>query len=216
MYLPSHFEVTDTDTLHGLIREHPLGALVINGPHGLDANHMPFEIDSEPAPHGRLLAHVARANPLWRNAGAGGEVLVIFQGPSGYVTPSWYPTKQETGKVVPTYNYAVVHAYGRLRAIEDKAWLRAFVERLTDRHEGSRAAPWHVSDAPASYIDQMLGAIVGIEVTVTRLLGKWKMSQNRTPADQAGVVGGLKEQGPTNDLAMAQLVERYGKPRRGE
>src|SRR5512141_1308618 len=138
MYLPSHFEMTDTGALHGLIREHPLGALVMNGPQGLDANHLPFEIDAEPAPHGKLLAHVARANPLWRNASGDSEVLVIFQGSSGYITPSWYPTKQATGKVVPTYNYAVVHAYGRLRAIEDRAWLLAFVTRLTDRHESAR------------------------------------------------------------------------------
>ena len=209
MYLPSHFEVTDVTALHALIREHPLGAIVTNGPQGLEANHVPFEIDPEPAPHGKLLAHVARANPLWRRTDADSEVLVIFQGPSGYITPSWYPTKKETGKVVPTYNYAVVHAYGRLRAIEDRQWLRAFVEHLTDRHESARAEPWHIGDTPASYIDQMVGAIVGIEVTVTRLVGKWKMSQNRTPADRLGVAAGLEASASADDRAMARLVRDY-------
>jgi transcriptional regulator len=206
MYLPSHFEMTDTEALHGLIREHPLGALVITGPDGLDANHVPFEVDGEPAPHGRLLAHVARANPLWRNAGKNGDVLVIFQGASGYITPSWYPTKSASGKVVPTYNYAVVHAYGRVRAIEDREWLRALVTRLTDRHESVRANPWQVSDAPAEYIDQMLAAIVGLEVTITRMIGKWKMSQNRTPSDRAGVAAGLGAMEGKDQAAMARLV----------
>jgi transcriptional regulator len=213
MYLPSHFEVTDTEALHGLIREHPLGALVINGASGLDANHIPFEVDAEPAPHGRLIAHVARANPLWRQAGEDNEVLVIFQGPSGYITPSWYPTKSASGKVVPTYNYAVVHAYGRVRAIDDREWLRAFVTRLTDRHESIRSTPWHVTDAPADYIDQMLAAIVGLEVTITRIVGKWKVGQNRTPADQAGVIDELRARGAVGDDVMAQALEKYGKPR---
>ncbi len=213
MYVPPHFEVVSTDALHALIREHPLGALVTHGPQGMEANHVPFELDPEPAPHGRLLAHVARANPLWRS-GDDAEVLVIFQGASGYVTPSWYPSKQASGKVVPTYNYAVVHAYGRMRAVEDKAWLRAFVTRLTERHEAQRSEPWRVSDAPDDYIDKMLGAIVGIEVTITRLVGKWKVGQNRTPADQAGVIDGLRARGDPDDVVMAEALERYGKPRR--
>lgn len=211
MYVPSHFEVTDSAALHSLIREHPLGALVTNGPQGLDANHLPFEIDPEPAPHGRLLAHVARANPLWRHAGDA-EVLVVFQGVSGYITPSWYPTKKETGKVVPTYNYAVVHAYGRMRAIDDPAWLRAFVERLTDRHESTREQPWRVNDAPASYVDPMLNAIVGIEVTITRLAGKFKMSQNRPMPDRLGVIAGLEASDGANGHAMARLMRDCMKP----
>ncbi len=216
MYLPKHFEMTDIAALHGLIRKHPLGALVMNGTNGLDANHVPFELDTDPAPYGKLLAHVARANPLWRTASDDREVLVIFQGASGYVTPSWYPTKQATGKVVPTYNYAVVHAYGRMRAIEDGMWLRALVDRLTGLHEASRLQPWRVSDAPAHYVEQMLGAIVGVEITVTRLVGKWKVSQNRTPTDQAGVVAGLRARGGPDDLPIAEALEKYGKPRRAE
>ena len=165
MYMPTHFEETRVPTMHDLIRAHPFGALVTSTPAGLDANHVPFEIDPEPAPYGTLRAHVARANPVWREAG-NTSVLVIFQGPSTYISPAWYPTKQETGKVVPTWNYAVVHAHGTLRAIDDRAWLRAFVETLTNRHESRRPTPWLVSDAPADYIESMVGGIIGLEVPV--------------------------------------------------
>lgn len=204
MYLPKHFEETRVDVLHGLIRAHPLGALVTAGAGGLEADHVPFEIDPDPAPFGTLRAHVARANPVWRDGA--GDALVIFQGPESYVTPSWYPTKRESGKVVPTWNYVAVHAYGRLRAIDDPAWLRAFVTRLTDRHEARRAAPWKVSDAPGDYVDQLLAAIVGIELPVARLLGKWKVSQNRPAADRAGVVAGLEGDGGDAARAMAAAV----------
>ncbi len=204
MYLPKHFEETRVDVLHGLIRAHPLGTLVTAGAGGLEANHVPFEIDPDPAPFGTLRAHVARANPVWRDGA--GDALVLFQGPEIYVTPSWYPTKRESGKVVPTWNYVAVHAYGRLRAIDDPAWLRAFVTRLTDRHEARRAAPWKVSDAPGDYVDQLLAAIVGIELPVARLLGKWKVSQNRPAADRAGVVAGLEGDGGDAARAMAAAV----------
>lgn len=204
MYLPKHFEETRVDVLHGLIRAHPLGALVTAGAGGLEADHVPFEIDPDPAPFGTLRAHVARANPVWRDGA--GDALVLFQGPEIYVTPSWYPTKRESGKVVPTWNYVAVHAYGRLRAIDDPAWLRAFVTRLTDRHEARRAAPWKVSDAPGDYVDQLLAAIVGIELPVARLLGKWKVSQNRPAADRAGVVAGLEGDGGDAARAMAAAV----------
>jgi transcriptional regulator len=174
-------------------------------PGGLDANHIPFEVDPEPAPLGTLRGHVARANPVWRDS-RDAEVLVIFQGPGAYISPAWYPTKQESGKVVPTWNYAVVHAHGRLRAIEDRAWLRAFVETLTNRHEAGRATPWQVADAPADYIESMLGGIVGIEVAVSRLAGKWKVSQNRPAHDRTGVVEGLSREGGAAAVAMADIV----------
>jgi transcriptional regulator len=205
MYLPAHFEETRVETLHELIRAHPLGALVTLTPAGLAADHIPFEVDPDPAPFGTLRAHVARANPVWREAGDR-EVLVLFQGPETYISPSWYPTKQETARVVPTWNYAVVHAHGRLRAIEDREWLRAFVTRLTDRHEGQRADRWKVTDAPADYIDRQLGGIVGLEVPIGRLLGKWKVSQNRPAQDRAGVVEGLRRQDDPASAAMANLV----------
>ena len=207
MYVPKHFEETNVETLHALIRAHPLGALVTLGPDGLDANHVPFEVDPDPAPFGTLLAHVARANPVWREA-AGADVLVLFQGAEIYISPSWYPTKQETAKVVPTWNYAVVHAHGRLRAIEDRDWLRTFVTRLTDRHEGGRPDPWKVTDAPADYVESMLRGIVGLEIPIARLVGKWKVSQNRPAHDQDGVVEGLSQHETPNASAMADLVRR--------
>lgn len=210
MYLPKHFEETRIEVLHALVRSHPLGALVTLGADGLEANHIPFEIDPDPAPFGTLRGHVARANPVWRDLSRGGEALAIFQGPSTYVSPSWYPSKQEGGKVVPTWNYAVVHAYGPLRAVDDAAWLRAFVERLTNRHESGRTAPWHVTDAPADYVDKMVTAIVGIELPVARFVGKWKVSQNRPARDRAGVVARLEENGGDAARAMGALVRETG------
>jgi transcriptional regulator len=187
MYTPSHFEETRLDALHALIEAHPLGTLVTNGAAGLDADHVPFEIaaPTPDAPFGTLRAHVARANPLWRHDGA--SVMVVFQGPSSYVSPSLYLEKPVSGKVVPTYNYAVAHAHGVLRAVEDPAWILALLERLTKHHESARAAPWRVADAPPGFIETLLQAIVGIEIPLDRLQGKWKLSQNRPPADQAAV-----------------------------
>ena len=204
MYLPAHFEEKRPEVLHELLRTHPLGLLVtLNGAAQLQANSVPFVLDADPAgAPGILRAHVARANPLWREAAAQTESLVVFQGPQAYVSPSFYPSKAEHGKVVPTWNYVMVQARGRLRAIEDATWLHAFVTRLTDRHESKRARPWAVSDAPADYIQTMLGAIVGIEIVLTALTGKWKVSENRSAADRAGVVQGLREEG----VAQAELL----------
>jgi transcriptional regulator len=208
MYLPRHFEETRVETLHELIRAHPLGALVTLTAGGLDADHIPFEIDAAPAPLGTLRGHVARANPVWREAGGDVEALVLFQGPETYVSPSWYPSKQETARVVPTWNYVVVHAHGPLRVIDDREWLRTFVTRLTDRHEADRRDRWKVTDAPAEFIDKQLGAIVGLEIPLTRLVGKWKASQNRPAPDRAGVVEGLRRQGDPASAAMAEAVRR--------
>jgi transcriptional regulator len=209
MYLPGHFEESRVGVLHELIHAHPLGALVTLTPDGLDANHIPFEVDPEPAPFGTLRGHVARANPVWREFPRDVEALVIFQGPGTYVSPAWYPTKQETGRVVPTWNYAVVHAHGPLRVIDDKDWLRDFVTKLTNRHEAERGGePWHVTDAPADYIDTMLGAIIGLEIPLTRLVGKWKMSQNRPAHDREGVVDGLRRDSGASGTEIAELVRR--------
>jgi len=207
MYLPTHFKETRVPVVHEVIRAHPFGTLVTLDSTGLNGNHMPFEIIPEPAPFGTLRAHVARANPVWRDFSEDVEALVIFQGAQGYVTPSWYATKTETGKVVPTWNYLVVHAYGPLQVVDDAAWLRAFVTRLTDRFEAERADPWKVTDAPDDYVEKMLSAIVGIEVPVTRLLGKWKASQNRPPIDRERVVQGLRERNATGDVAMSEWVQ---------
>ncbi len=208
MYLPQHFEESRVAVLHAHIHAHPLGALVTLTPHGLDATHIPFEVDPEPAPFGTLRGHIARANPLWREVSRDVEALVIFQGASAYISPAWYPTKQETGKVVPTWDYAIVHAHGTPCFIDDRAWLRAFVETLTNRYEAARRDPWKVTDAPADYIDKQLGAIIGLEIPIARLVGKWKMSQNRPAQDRNGVVEGLRHEGGQAGAAIADLVRQ--------
>jgi transcriptional regulator len=198
--------------LRDFIAAHPLGLLVTqNRAGGIDANSVPFfldvDVDADATP-GVLRAHVARANLLWKEARDDVDALVVFQGPHGYVSPAWYPSKAEHGKVVPTWNYVMVQARGRLRAIDDKAWLRAFVTRLTDHHEGGRAAPWAVTDAPADFVDATLGAIVGIEIRLSSLVGKWKVSQNRSAADRAGVAAGLLRE--RDDSALAAEVKAPG------
>lgn len=215
MYLPAHFEERRTEILHALIREHPLGTLVTLGPGGITANHVPFEIDPEPAPFGTLRAHVARANPVWREHPADADALVVFQGPSTYVSPAWYPSKRETGKVVPTYNYVVVHARGRLRAVDDTEWLRGLVGRLTDRHESARPDPWKVTDAPDAFIASQLRAIVGLEIVPADVVGKWKVSQNRTTADREGVVRGLEGSEDAQSRDMARRVHDALRPKSG-
>ena len=196
MYLPQHFEETRPDVLHELIRAQPLGLLVTLNEAGLQANPVPFILDPDPAGGpGILRAHVARANPLWRETRGDVDALVVFQGPQAYVSPNWYPSKAEHGKAVPTWNYVMVQARGPLRAIDDAAWVRAFVTRLTTRHEAVQAKPWAVTDAPPDYIETMTRAIVGIEITLAALTGKWKVSQNRSAADRAGVANGLRAAG---------------------
>jgi len=207
MYLPAHFNEQRIDLLHQLIRQRSLGTLVTLSDEGLNANHIPFEIDAEPAPFGTLRGHVARANPVWRDFSRSVEALVIFHGAQAYVSPSFYPSKQVTGEVVPTYNYVIVHGYGAMKVIHDREWLRGLVTRLTNRFEAGRAAPWHVTDAPAAFIDKQLGAIVGIEIALTKLSGKWKVSQNRPHEDQEGVVKGLNERGDSDSSAIASWVK---------
>ncbi len=205
MYLPAHFEESRPAVLHALLRAHPLGLLVTQGAGGeLAANSVPFVLDADPAGGpGILRAHVARANPLWREARGDVDSLVVFQGPQAYISPSMYPSKAATHKVVPTWNYVMVPARGRLRAVDDAPWLRAFVTRLTERHEAGRALPWAVTDAPADYVDTMLRAIVGIEIELGALTGKWKVSQNRSAADRGGVESGLQAQGHPDATLLA-------------
>ena len=206
MYLPSHFAETRVDVMHDLIRAYPFGTLVVLTPGGLEANHIPFEVSSEPAPFGILRGHLARANPVWKNFSAQVDALVVFQGAHAYISPSWYESKKEHGKVVPTWNYAVVHASGPLRVIDDRAWVRRFVEQLTDRHEAHRSDPWKVTDAPTDFVDTMTNAIVGIEVPIMQLAGKWKVSQNRPQKDRTGVVQGLQQNRTDDNASMADLV----------
>ncbi|MEO7851336.1 MAG: FMN-binding negative transcriptional regulator [Rubrivivax sp.] len=193
MYLPSHFAQADTAAIAQLLRSHPLATLVWTSAQGLTAEHVPLMLDrgADDGEHGTLRGHVARANPLWREA-AGSSVMAVFQGAQAYVSPSGYPSKAHNPKVVPTWNYAVVHAHGPLRIIEDAVWLRALVGGLTDTHEAGQAPRWQVDDAPADYIAQMLAAIVGIEIPLARLVGKWKHSQNRTATDRDGVIDALR------------------------
>lgn len=212
MYVPAHFEETRSEVLRALMRAHPFATLAFSSRDGIVANHIPLEFDPEPAPFGTLRGHVARANPMWRDyslAPSAGEALAIFQGPHAYVSPAWYPGKQQHGKAVPTWNYAVVHARGPLRIVEDAQGLRAIVERLTDRHEAGRPDPWRVADAPPDYIELMLGKIVGIEMPIAKIVGKWKASQNRSAVDRAGVIHGLAAEraGNIHASAMADLVK---------
>ncbi len=186
MYLPKHFEQHDQAALTGLMRDHPLATLVTWQDGAPTADHVPLEFDAATQ---TLRGHVARANPLWKLAGQ--PVLAVFSGPQAYVSPSWYPSKAETHKVVPTWNYAVVHAHGDLRVVDQAPWLHNLVSRLTGHHESPQSLPWAVSDAPDDFVQTMLRAIVGIEIPVSKLIGKWKMSQNRHEADRSGVARGL-------------------------
>jgi transcriptional regulator len=193
MYLPPHFAQTDPAALQALMRAFPLATLVSIGAQGLTADHVPLEYvpPDDTSGHGELRGHVARANPLWQRA-AGQPVLAVFSGPQAYVHPGWYATKALTHKVVPTWNYTVVHAHGVLHVEPEAPWLHALVTRLTGEHEQAQAQPWAVADAPEDYVQQMLRAIVGIRIPLTRLLGKWKLSQNRNEADRSGVAAGLQ------------------------
>jgi transcriptional regulator len=203
MYVPSNFAETDVSVMHRLIQSHPLGTVVTMTADGLDANHIPLLLQADAGPLGTLHGHVSRANALWRDASPAVDALIIFQGPEAYISPSWYPAKQEHGKVVPTWNYVVVHAHGRLRAIDDPVWVRAHVEQLTRTHESHRSVPWQVTDAPANFIEPLVKGIVGLELTMTRLTGKWKVGQNRSTADRDGAAAGLVREGATG---MAALV----------
>ena len=212
MYIPKSFAQDDPAALHALIRTHPFGALVVPSPSGLEVNHVPFVLHDEPGPAGRLQAHVARGNPVWRALESAAEVVVIFQGPDHYISPSWYPSKQETGgKVVPTWNYAVVHAHGPARAVDDRAWLERHLAELVETHEAGRDPAWHIADAPADFIEKMVGAVVGIEIPIRRLVGKWKLNQNRSDADRASVVLALEASGAVEMAAEMRAVLPNGR-----
>jgi transcriptional regulator len=207
-YLPTHFEETDTATLHALVGAYPLATWVVLHQGELLVNHIPFLLDADRGEYGTLVGHVARANPVWQALAAGATSVAVFTGPQAYVSPNWYPSKHVHGKAVPTWNYATVHAHGVPQAFDEPARLLALVTRLTQTHEAGQALPWQVADAPADYIASMLKAIVGIEIPVTRWVGKWKVSQNRPAADRQGVAAGLMEQGSETAAQMAALVLR--------
>lgn len=205
MYQPIHFVETDLATLPALIRAHPLGLLISADADDLQANPIPFLIDANAGPHGTLRAHVARANPQWQHLQSGAKALVVFQGSDAYVTPSWYETKKEHGKVVPTWNYVCVQVRGTVKIMDDPAWLHSQLTALTAQHEDGRPDGWSIDDAPAPYIEMQKRAIVGIEIEITEIAGKWKVSQNRSMPDRAGVAAGLSQDGNTT---MAALVAK--------
>lgn len=205
MYQPPHFVETRRDVIHQLMRDHPLGLLVTNGDDGPIADPIPFVLQPDHGAHGRLVAHVARANPVWKRIqeADGLTALVVFQGPQAYVTPNWYATKRETGKVVPTWNYAIVQARGKATVMDNRDWVHNQVSTMTDTHEKAFEKPWAVGDAPERYVEMQLRAIVGIQIEITELTGKWKMSQNKSDADRAGVADGYASQERTD---LEQLV----------
>jgi transcriptional regulator len=209
MYCPTHFQEASPAALIDLIEQHPLGTVVCHTENGLVADHIPLLFRPEAGTAGKLLGHVAANNPLWQ-LGSDQALLVVFQGPSAYISPNWYATKAEAGKVVPTWNYAVVHAYCSLTAIRDPAKVLALVSELTDRHESKQPHPWRVSDAPSEFTERLLNNIVGIELTIHRLQGKWKVSQNQTTANQLSVIAALQGQGTEGPNQMAELVKAYG------
>ena len=195
MYIPPHFAVSDPAVLHRIIHEHPLGILVTQPDGGLDADHLPFEFGPSVGPLGTLTAHVARNNPLWQRCPTGSPVMVIFRGAEAFISPSWYPSKHESHRQVPTWNYEVVHAHGTLTVRDDERFVRGLVARLTRHHEAAEAKPWKMSDSAPEYIDAMLRNIVGLEVAVTSLVGKSKLSQNKETRDRLGAATVLGERG---------------------
>lgn len=211
MYEPPHFQETRPEVLHGLIRSHPLGMLISNGPEGPVANAIPFLLDPAVSPNGMLRAHLAKANPQWKliAENPSSPVLIVFQGTDAYVTPSWYETKRETGKVVPTWNYAIVQARGTAKVIDDQDWLARQIADLTLSQEGTRQAPWAVTDAPAPFIQSQIKGIIGLEIEISEIHGKWKVSQNRPVADRVGVAQGLENEA-TSSPDMVRLVRSYG------
>lgn len=205
MYVPSQFEQNNLETLHALMRAHPLATWVTRSDADIIVNHIPFFLDRQQGEFGTLRAHVARANPVWKTCSSH-ESVVIFHGPQSYISPSWYPAKRESGRVVPAWNYVVVHAHGTAKIYEDRIWLLRNVSELSDAQEHERADPWRVSDAPGEYIDRLLGAIVGIEIPIARLVGKWKASQHRPPAETAKVIDELHAQNDSVASAMAAVM----------
>ena len=209
MYIPAHFAETRPEELGRIVRANPLGILVTLGPGGLDANHIPFEFDPSRGALGTLSAHVARANPLWRDAAAGSAVMVVFRGAEGYISPNWYPSKHETHRQVPTWNYEAVHAHGTLTVLDEERFVRGVLARLTRTHEAGEPKPWKMGDSPPDYIDAMLEAVVGIEIEIARLEGKAKLSQNRDPRDVRGAIDSLRSLGRE---PLAEAMASAGSP----
>ncbi|WP_024303015.1 FMN-binding negative transcriptional regulator [Pseudogulbenkiania sp. MAI-1] len=211
MYLPAHFNESRTDILHECIAQHPFGTLITHGKSGLDANHFPFELAVNEGELGVLRAHIARANPLWQDVENGDEVLVVFRAGDAYISPNWYPTKHETQKQVPTWNYIVVHAYGRIHFHDDEKFVRGVVARLTRTHEASQSTPWKMTDAPRDYIDSLLQRIIGLQIDIARLVGKSKLGQDEVARDILRAGEALRARG-NYQIGDAMLAHAAGKP----
>lgn len=211
MYLPKHFEISDPVSLREFMQAHPLATLVVADASGLSADHIPLMLTGNDAAGWKLAGHVARANPLWKKAESGIDCLAIFHGPQHYISPNWYATKKETGKVVPTWNYEVVHVRGWLRTVNDAEWLQDFLERLTETQEADQPAPWQMKDAPEDYIERMLEAVAGIEMEIVSTSGKAKVSQNQPLANRDSLMAALHLHGSEAALSMAQTVRKYQK-----
>ena len=212
MYVSKHHQLNAEGAVYALIESHPLGAWVCQTEEGLLANHVPFFLDRTRGPHGTLMGHVARANTVWRQLTSTAASLVLFQGPQAYISPGWYPSKAEHGRVVPTWNYVVGHAHGVARVVEDPAWMLGMLNRLTNSQEAKHNLPWQVSDAPAGFIDKLMHGIVGIEIPIDRLQGKLKASQDEDLQDRLGTVSGLRSLPTTPAQAMAELVAQAIEP----
>jgi transcriptional regulator len=207
VYIPRHFEQPEVGAMHDVIRAHPLATLVTQSAHGLTANHIPLHLEASVAPWGVLQGHVARVNPILQDFAAQRETLAVFHGPQSYISPSLYATKEETGKVVPTWNYVVVHAYGKVRVMDDAQWIRAQIEALTNQQEESYPTPWAVADAPGDYTEKLIANIVGFEMAITGLSGKWKLSQNQPAKNRTSVVERLNANGQQAASTMAMFVQ---------
>ncbi|RDU95658.1 FMN-binding negative transcriptional regulator [Trinickia dinghuensis] len=210
MYIPAHFNEPSKEVLHSCIEQHPFGTLVTHGKSGLDANHIPFELAPQEGELGMLRAHVARANPVWQDVANGGEVLVVFRAGDAYISPNWYPSKHEAHRQVPTWNYIVVHAHGRIAIRDDEKYVRGVVARLTRTHEASEPQPWKMGDAPSDYIETLLKSIVGLEIEITRLVGKSKLSQNKEVRDIQGAGETLRarEQFQIGDAMLVEAARK--------
>ena len=206
MYIPKHFEETRPQILRNLMHQYPLATVVTQNHNELNANHVPLLLCDADTPIGKLQGHVARANPLLNDIAYTQDVLLIFQGADAYISPSWYEEKAITGKVVPTWNYLAVHVYGKISPHEDPDWLRAHLENLTEQHESDFPTPWQLADAPSDYINRMLRGIVGIEIVIDRIIGKWKLSQNKAPADQQAIAEGLSAQARPDSAALSSAM----------
>jgi transcriptional regulator len=211
MYIPKHFEQTDISLMHALMADNPLATLIVNSTDGLSADHIPLLFKQDGSAHGKLVGHVARTNPLSQAEAASTAVLAVFHGPQTYISPSLYASKSQGGKVVPTWNYAVVHAHGSLNIVKDHNWLKGQLDELTSKNERTMPSPWNMSDAPTEFIDRLLNAIVGIEISISSLRGKWKVSQNQPENNQASAIAGLRAAGTDQAILMSSLIESHSR-----